>query len=161
MENLAPTSGADFRRLSQEGQVRTLKTSVRVVRQRPVNLLRMLKLGKIPDELTAYVMSLVWSDKAEQERSELEKAVEWLGYLEMIAKETLLDPVIVDDPQADNEIAVEWLTYPELLELHNWAREPFDMVRPFRVEQNGNVEIRPESSESIEAAQRVRAGSGE
>jgi hypothetical protein len=159
MDNLHITSGVEFRRLSQEGQVRTLKSTGRVVRQRPVNLLRMLKLGKIPDHLTAYVMSLVWSDKTEKERSELEQAVEWLDYLDMVARETLMDPVIVDDPQADNQIANDDLVYPELLELHNWAREPFEAVRPFPGEQNGNVDDRAKSNQSEQAPKRVPAGS--
>lgn len=131
----------DFRELRVHGKVATLQSSGRVVRWRPVHLARMLKAGKIPDRLTALVVSLVYGGEAEKDtRSDQEKAIEWQDYLDWIATCTLMEPVVSDDPSATNAILPEDLFHEELLELDRMARFPLDAVRPFRGEQARDVE---------------------
>lgn len=160
MDTLTPTTAAEFRRVSTEGEVRTL-SSGRVIRQRFVTLMRLVKAGKVPDHLTPYVMSLVWKGDEEDKRDDKTQMVEWLDYLDLIAKASVFEPVITDDPQAANEIAPDDLTYDELIEIHAWARTPdFKAVKTFPVEQGGDLEPGAEGGESKQAAKRVPARAG-
>lgn len=157
MNDIQPTPATEFRRANTEGVVRTL-SSGRVVRQRPITLMRLVKAGKVPDSLTPYVMSLVWSSEKEETRDDKTQMVEWLDYLDLIAKASLVDPVVVESPQAANEIAPDDLTYDELVQIHAWARTPnFAEVKTFPVEQSGNLESGTEGGESEQAAKRVSA----
>lgn len=147
------TPASEFRRIGREGIVVTLQSSRRTVRLRSVQLMRMLKAGKIPDPLTAYVASMVYGDDEDDTRSTLEKAKEWQDYLDLVVSAALLHPRVVDDPQGEDEIAIEDLEYAELIEIHGWARNPLDAVRPFRGEQAQPVDIGAESGAGVEAAQ--------
>lgn len=149
-----PTPAADFRRVSAEGEVRVLSTG-RVVRQRPVNLLRLVKGGKVPDHLTAYVVGLVWGSDKEETRSDQERAVEYLDYLDYIAHISLASPVVVDKPKGDHEIAVDDLAFVELQEIRDWALRPHDFqaVKTFPVQQDGNLEPGTEGGQDQPLAQ--------
>jgi hypothetical protein len=142
-----------FRELREHGAITTLKSSGRVIHWRPVQLTRMLKAGKIPDHLTAFVSQVVWSDDGEDNRSAKEKAIEWQDYLDLVAASALIHPVISDDPQSANEIAPEALLYEGLVEIDQLARNPLQTVRPFRGEQTADVGVGAESGEGVEAAQ--------
>lgn len=134
------TSAAEFRRLREFGEVTTL-SSGRVVRWRPVNLARMLKAGRIPDHLTNFVTSLVWTDDHAEERSPREQAIEWQDYLDWVSEAALLSPRVVNglQPLADDEILVDDLTYDEQLDLNNLARGLLKEVRPFPDEQSADL----------------------
>lgn len=146
------TPASEFRRIGSEGIVVTLQSSGRVVRLRSVQLMRMLTAGKIPDPLTAYVASLVYGGDEDDERSVVEKAKSWQAYLDLVATAALMHPRVVDEPQGEDEIAIEHLEYAELVEIHGWARNPLDAVRPFRGEQTQPVDIGAESERRVEAA---------
>lgn len=157
MDDQTVTPAASFREVTKEGFPRTLSTG-RKVRQRPVNLLRLIKAGKVPDTLTPYVLSLVWSERKGNQADDKEQAVEWLDYLDFMAGVSLTEPVISDNPQGPNEITLDDLTYQELLDIHAWARTPdFKAVKPFPVEQDGDLESGTESGESEQVAKRVPA----
>lgn len=147
------TPASEFRRISREGLVITLESSGRVVRLRSVQLMRMLNTGKIPDPLTPYVASMVYGGDEEDERSTVEKAKDWQAYLDLVVTAALMHPKVVDNPQGDDEIAIEDLEYAELIEIHGWARNPLDAVRPFRGEQAQPVDVGAESGAGVEAAQ--------
>lgn len=147
------TPASEFRRIGREGLVITLESSGRVVRMRSVQLMRMLKAGKIPDPLTAYVASLVYGGDEADTRSIAEQAVDWLAYLDLVVTAALMHPRVVDDPQEDDEIAIEDLEYAELVEISGWARNPLDAVRPFRGEQTQPVDVGTEGGAGVTAAE--------
>lgn len=147
------TPASEFRRIGREGLVVTLESSGRVVRLRSVQLMRMLTAGKIPDPLTDYVASLVYGGDEDDERTAVEKAKDWQAYLDLVVTAALMHPRVVDNPQGEDEIAIEDLEYAELVEIHGWARNPLDAVRPFRGEQAQPVYTGTESERRVEAAE--------
>ncbi len=146
------TPAAEFRRMRAEGVTITLQSSGRTVRLRSVQLMRMLKAGKIPDPLTAYVASMVYGGDEDDTRSVAEKAIEWQDYLDLVASAALLHPRVVEHPQGEDEIAIDDLEHAELIEIHGWARNPLDAVRPFREQPAADVGVGTESREGVAAA---------
>lgn len=142
----------EWQRLRVHGMVKVLEATGRVVRWRPVNLTRMLKDGKVPDHLTGYVARRLWLGTPDEERSDQEKLVDWMEYHELVAKASLLYPVVTDDPQGPDEIHPDDLLDDELVEIERMARNPADEVRRFRGEQAGDVGAVSEGGQVVEAA---------
>lgn len=136
---------AEWQRLRVHGAVMTLRSTGRVVKWRPVELIRALQQGKIPDHLTAFVAARTWSGSGVDERSDKEKAVEWLDYLDMMATLALIDP----DPAS---LEPGDLLYEELVEIEETVRNPAKAVQPFPGKQSAGVDARPEGSEVHQAA---------
>lgn len=144
------TPASEWRSMQRDGVVITLQSSGRTVRLRSVQLARLLKAGQIPDPLTAYVASMIYGGDEDETRTAAQKAIEWQDYLDLVATVALMHPRVVENPQNDDEIAIEDLEYAELIEIHGWARNPLDAVRPFRQQETANVGVGTESRESIE-----------
>jgi hypothetical protein len=63
--------------------------SGKVVRQRPVNLFRLLKAGKVPDSLTPYVLGLIYEEDKDDKRTKVQKALDWQELLDLVTKESI------------------------------------------------------------------------
>lgn len=150
---LTLTPAQEFRLLREVGQIRTLESSGRVVRWRPVNLTRMLQKGDIPDRLTTYIAALVWSGKPDDTRTDAQKAIDDMEYLDLIAAASLLHPRVTETPQGDDDIHPDDLLYEEKLEIERLARSPIEAVRPFRREQGRDVAAAPEGDALSQAAE--------
>lgn len=125
---------AEWQRLRLFGQVKTLQCTGRVIRWRPVELIRALQQGKIPDNLTSYVAKRVWSGNADDSRSDQEKALDWGNYLDLIATLGLMTP----DPDA--LLATGDLLYDELVEIEETVTAPAKAVLTFPGKQEGHVD---------------------
>lgn len=134
------TPPSEFRKLREAGYVVELESTGRVVKLRPVNPTRLLRSGDIPDHLSGAVAKLVWGGAEEDERSEAQKAQDWLAYLETIAQAALLYPRIGTEPLGEDEIAIEDLTQGELIDIERHALKPLEAVRSFRDEQKRAVD---------------------
>jgi len=132
-----PTPLEEWQRLRLVGVVKTLATG-RVIRWRPVELIRALQQGKIPDNLTAYVAKRVWAGNADDTRCEAEKAKDWQDYLDLIATLSLMEP----NPAP--LLATGDLLYDELVEIEETVTNPAKAVLPFPVKQGGDVGTGPE-----------------
>lgn len=141
----------DFKALRLHGKAEALESSGRVVRWRPVNLTRMLKAGKVPDHLTAFVTTIVWSGNDEDERPAVKQAIEWQDYLDWMASQTLIAPSVAYGETA-GDILPDDLFHEELLELDAKARKPLEAVRPFRAEQIVDVDNTQEGKRVEQAA---------
>lgn len=127
---------AEWQRMRLQGTEKTLATG-RVVRWRPVELIRALQQGKIPDTLTAFVAARVWTGNAGDTRSNHEKALDWLNYLDLIACLGLMEP----DPEP--LLATGDLFYEELVEIEETVTSPAKALLPFPGGQGASVDSGP------------------
>lgn len=139
----------EWQRLRVQGYVKTLGTG-RVVRLRPVELIRALQQGKIPDTLTAFVAARVWTGNAGDQRSNAEKAIDWINYLDLMAHLGLMEP----DP---DQLAPGDLLYEELVEIEETVTSPAKALLPFPARPEPGVDAGPESSQVQQTAQRISA----
>lgn len=142
MEELKVTSGKHWRKLRQEGQLVELPSG-NVARLRPVSLIELWRLGKIPDVLTGVVVELLTASRLDPERA-LEKAAENVKNIAdlyvIVCAAAFLEPRIVENPQADNEIAFEDISQEDRERVLAWTNAPQSELRPFRDESQANVE---------------------
>lgn len=129
-----------WQRMRVVGTVSTLPSSGRVVRWRPVELLVLFAEGKIPDKLTAYVASRVWEGKAEDKRSDQEKAADWIGYLNMVRDFGVMDLDVSALKSGD-------FLYPELVDFEDLVTNAVKAVLPFPVKQAGDVDAGTEGGQ--------------
>lgn len=142
----------EWQRLRLHGAVKTLESTGRVIKWRPVNLTRMLKEGKIPDNLTAYVAHRLWAGIADDERSDLEKLLDWQEYHVVVATACLLFPIVTENPKGAGEIHPDDLLDVELVEIERMVRNPSDEVRRFRGEPERDVDALPKGEQVQQAA---------
>lgn len=135
----------EWQRLRVQGTVKTLQTG-RVVRWRPVELIRALQQGKIPDTLTAFVAARVWTGNASDTRSNAEKAIDWMNYLDLMARLGLMEP----DPEP--LLATGDLLYEELVEIEETVTSPAKALLPFPARQGATVDSGQQGSQVQQAA---------
>lgn len=141
------TTLEEWQRMRLFGTVKTLKSTGRVIRWRPVELIRALQQGKIPDNLTAYVANRVWTGNVDDPRSDAEKAIDWQNYLDLIATLGLMEP----DPKPLLDTGD--LLYDELVEIEGTVTSPAKSVLMFSGEQAGNVDAGAEGRQVQSAAE--------
>ena len=57
----------------------------------------------------------------------------------IIATAALLEPRIVDDPQADDEIALDDLDFGDRTAIYMIAKQPLEVLHRFRLQQEGTM----------------------
>lgn len=139
-----PTPLAEWQRMRVYGTVKTLSTG-RVIRWRPVELIRALQQGKIPEKLTSFVAARVWTGNADDTRGNAEKAIDWQNYLDLIAALGLMTP----DPA---KLEPGDLLYDELVEIEETVTSPAKAVLPFPGEQKRDVDALPQGDQIQQAA---------
>lgn len=149
---LQPTPGGAWRELREVGTVTQLKSTERVICYRPVDLLDALEAGEVPDPLTEQVLRVAWDSTTEDKRTSAQRAKDWIALLNLVAKLTLIHPVVSDDPQGDDEILPKDLSSDERKEIYDLATQPIEQVLRFRAEQTGDVGRVSQGDDSGEAA---------
>lgn len=117
---MRPLSGREWRQEREEAQEGYVKElwSGRVARLRPPDLATLLAAGQIPDPLTDQVYRMVFRGEIAEPLVDMAKADEQgappaediqatLALYEVICKAMFVEPRIVDDPQADDEIHID------------------------------------------------------
>ncbi len=115
------TSGRAWRKPREEGVPLTLPSG-NVARIRPVPLVKLIERGEVPDFLTPIAVSQiigvaedgtgsawgVFEDENEPEtEDDVKRMLNTVSFMEFLCKEAFVEPKIVDEPEADNEIALE------------------------------------------------------
>jgi hypothetical protein len=127
------------------GHIYTLPASGRPARLRPVNLLKLVELGKIPSTLEALVAEMLWGESPEKaETTEREEAEKWLELAGIICVASFTDPVIVETPTADNEISLDHVEIADRLWVGELMIGPTLALSMFRQEPSANVGITPD-----------------
>lgn len=135
------TPASEMRWLRQEGAYTRLPHSGWVVKVRVVQPDRLLRLGKMPDILTTYVVQMIYgkleADAANKflgPRERAEEAAEVLESLRVVCEASLVHPRIVAEPLADDEISIEDLELADRGWIFRLAFAPAEAMFPFRTQ---------------------------
>lgn len=157
---LRATAGSAWREPRQAG-VPVQLPSGNIARIRPVEPQALLKQGEIIDILTPLVAKMLFQgadasaetieaiignamQPADDNPDELKETAAKLADLErvcdIVCKAAFVDPRVVDDPQAENEIAPDDIELADKIQIFTLALRGAAALRHFRYEPNGNVE---------------------
>src|SRR6476620_820675 len=114
MDKLPVTRGSEWRRNREQGEIIQLPYSGKFVRLRTVRPDMLLKLGKIPNPLTSLMVDIIYgnidNDRINNFLSLQESAEEAMAMIEslrVVCTAALVEPKIVDNPQAEDEISID------------------------------------------------------
>lgn len=163
--DLPVTPAAEFRRVRTQGEKITIPSTGRIVRMRTVKPAYLLRLGKIPDPLAELVIRLLYGQLTNEQyqaffdlQERKEHAVDLAESLRVVCTAALIDPVIVDEPQAGNEIHIDDLEDGEQRYIFDLALLEATALSRFRQQQAANVDVVSPSEVHAEQAEPVAAG---
>lgn len=143
------TPAAEWRRPREEG-IEIQLPSGKVVRLRPVSMSTMLLDGSIPDLLSPLAAKTIWiGDKSLEAEDELsfekikDVAPEMLKLHNIITKEGLVYPRVVDDPQEDDEISLKDIDDGDKAAVFAYVTQGVYALEFFRDQQSADVESVP------------------
>lgn len=148
----SPTAGRDWRTLREEGWLQSLPSG-NVVRLRPVDLPTMLAHGKIPDLLTPIVGEMIFgkADKPLEEKPE--QAIELVELMTLVCTAAFLEPRIVDNPEADDEIHIEDVDFEDRGYVYTLVTQPTRVLYSFRRQQERDVDDLPDDETDAPATE--------
>jgi len=145
-----PTKGTDWRKPREEGFLLDLPSG-NVVRIRPVALDVLLRQGEIPDLLTPFVAKMVYQGVDTDELDSLlsaekltEQSTEMLVLIDAVVTAAFLEPRIVAEPQADDEISIADVELADRGTVFSLAVLPANELRRFLERQAASVEPVPD-----------------
>jgi hypothetical protein len=146
--SLPVTSGAEWRRNREEGELVQLPYSGKIVRLRTVRPDMLLRLGKIPNPLSALMVDIIYGN-AEGERLDqflntqegVEAALDMLESLKVVCMAAFIQPRIVDDPQGDDEICIDDLELADRSYIFRLVFVPAEALKSFRYEPPADVAV--------------------
>lgn len=150
-----PTSGKQWRAPREQGELVRLGSGY-VARLRPVDVGALLASGTMPDILTPLAARIVYEGADAQEQIDaalLQQSVEMLEMFNVVCKAAFLEPRIVDNPQADDEISIEDLSYVDRAQVFNVCIQPAEVLRTFRLQQESDVATVPDGQGDGHAAE--------
>ena len=131
----APTSGKAWRQEKEEGELWTLPSG-NVARLRPVSLMHLIRSGQIPDILTPLAASMVWEEmEPDKLTGTVEMAKNAADLAELICEASFVDPVIVEEPEEDNEVSHEHIDDMDKAWVMNTMIQAAEVLRKFRQQQ--------------------------
>ena len=161
---LRATSGAAWREPRQAG-IPVQLPSGNIARLRPVEPQALLKQGEIIDILTPLVAKMLFQGAdasaetiaqvigdatagTDDNPAQLQEAATRLADLErvcdIVCKAAFVDPRVVDDPQAENEIAPDDIELADKVHVFTLALRGAAALRHFRYEPSADVESVPD-----------------
>lgn len=149
-ETKRPTRGIDWRKPREEGFLLALPSGNSAT-IRPVALDVLLRQGKIPDLLTPLVAKMIYEGVDTDELDKLlsveklaEQSDEMLALIDAICAAAFLEPRIVEQPQAEDEIAIEDVELADRGTVFSLAVLPANDLRRFLQRQASAVEPVPD-----------------
>lgn len=156
------TSAAEFRRVREQGEVITLPSTGRKVRMRVVKPSHLLRLGKIPDPLSDLVVKILFGPITTAEYDAFFSLDERKGHaldmvesLRVVCTAALLEPRIVDNPQADDEIHIDDLEDGEQRQIFDLALLEATGLSRFRERQEATLDTVAENEGDAQQAEPV------
>lgn len=139
MDTLPATSGAQWRKNREEGELVQLPYSGNIVRIRTVRPDSLLRLGKIPQVLSAFVLDLIY-DRGDDNQFEnflttpedQAEAIAMLESLRIVCTAGLIYPKIVEDPVADDEISIDDMDLGDRSFIFRLVFAPAEALQRFR-----------------------------
>lgn len=151
---LQVTSGAEWRKPWEEGVVVRLPSG-NVARLRDVTLELMVLRGGIPDGMTP-IVSKIFEGKA-NELPGFQTVDEMRDYIELrdnICRVAFVNPRIVDEPTADDEIHIDALDQQDKWFVYGLLNAPVRELERFRDEQKRAVDALVSTEGHGEASER-------
>jgi hypothetical protein len=108
---------------------------------RPMDEAFFFKQGMIPDFLAPFINEMIATGQAKMPT--IEKNEEWLKFLDSLVRFSFVNPKVVDDPQADNEIGIDEVGYADKCFLYGLFGRPANILRAFRDQQTKPVAVVP------------------
>lgn len=109
---------------------------------RPMDESFFFKHGMIPDFLAPFINEMIATGQAKMPT--VEKNEEWLKFLDDLVRFAYVNPKVVDDPQADNEISIDEVGYADKCFLYGLFGRPAHILRAFRDQQAKPVATVPD-----------------
>lgn len=141
------TPAAEFRRVREQGERITIRTTGRVVRMRVVKPAYLLRLGKIPDPLAELVMGILYGtlkagdwQKFFALPERLEQTLDMLESLRIVCTAALVHPRIVDEPSAADEMHIDDLEDGEQRYIFDLAFREATGLSRFRAQQESGLD---------------------
>jgi hypothetical protein len=158
------TPGASWR-AERNGVVKMLLSGKRA-KLRAVDVSLLLLQGNIPDLLTPQVVKMFYGpDQETPARSDiaLKTGIEpdELPIINLICRSAFVEPRIVDEPIADDEIAIDDVDLYDRLQVYNMCTRGLEVLRNFRLEPFADVAAIPDGQDDGAEAERVGAGEGD
>lgn len=148
MDELSPSSGKEWRKNREQGELIQLPFCGRFARIRTVRPDALIRLGKIPHVLTTLVLNMIYDrgpeDQFEKFLSDVEtkeEAAEMLESLRVVCTASMVSPRIVDNPQEDDEIAIDDLELGDRSYIFRLAFAPAEALSRFRAEPPSDVAV--------------------
>lgn len=132
--------------MREEGLLVELPSSETWVRLRRVAIDALLMAGKIPDLLTPiaasqlYEPKWIYADDIKRIMAEAKSAKEYAELFSIIVPAAMMEPRVVDNPQADDEISLDDLDYLDKFTIYSLCTQSLGWLRRFRVRQTADVE---------------------
>ena len=150
---LQPTPASEWRKPREEGHPYRLPSG-RVAMLAPVSIMSLMRAGKIPDPLTPFAASLLYEEKdIEELAKEPEMAKASFTIAEAICMAAFRDPIVVEEPQAENEISLDDLDDMDKAWVMQVMIQPLETLRKFRRQQARSVEAIPDGEGDGDEAQ--------
>lgn len=117
-----------------------------VARLRPFGAEVLLNYGKLPNILTPVVAEMVEGKFKGFNPSIAEELNLMLAFIDCICRYSFIEPRVVDNPRADDEISVLDIDFQDKMFLLNLINRPAGAMLTFRPEQAGAVGTVDEST---------------
>lgn len=149
---LQVTSGVEWRK-ARESAILKLPSG-RVVEARAVSFFYLLKLGRIPDQLTTQVIDHVFgSADLVFDLKKPKNLQAFLELLDAVCESCLVNPRVVKEAKADDEITVDDVIEADKMFLYKLINRPASELATFREEQEGDVANLDNESELLREAE--------
>lgn len=154
-------SNGNVRRVTQPGELPiplhesiTIELDTGRVVEMVVGELSMLyEVGEIPDDLTGIAARELFPPAKEEDREREKRYRERLRLAKWVVARVLRNPVVVDNPQAANEIAISHLYHDEIWDIYSLANSPARAMDNFRRQQARHVGAVSEMQDALAIAE--------
>jgi hypothetical protein len=164
----APTLGVEWRKPREQGFLKVMPSGNKAY-LRPITPAALMEhMGEIPDHLTpivsemifggithAKVLQLVDAMGVDAAQDSLKRAARSVEFANTLCKIAFVNPKVVDNPQAEDEIAPGDIELADRFFVLTLAMQPVEVLRSFRWEQSADVEDVPDSQDPEPAPQPV------
>lgn len=145
VQELQPSSGKVMREIREKGIVLPFPSG-ESYRVRNLALGKLLRRGKLPNVLTAFVIDAIYNGLSNQKiadflalREQEENALAFMESMQIICEEMFIEPRVVANPQADDELTIDDIPIVD----QGWAFDRAFRVardlRPFRPQPSLDV----------------------
>lgn len=155
-----PTTGVEWRKPREQGYLQVLPSGNRAMLRPITPAALMAIMGEIPDHLTPIVQEMIFGGIRNAQidaliqamtptaaRDSLSKAAQGVEFANTLCKIAFVEPKVVDQPQADNEISPDDIELADRYFVLTIAMQPLEVLRSFRFKPLADVAPLPDSAD--------------